>query len=172
MLSRVAYLLSWTPVAVVLSDKLCCAHHETTMAMAPAIPSGATVLVSRATSLKTLCRGEVVVISSMDGKRSLLRRVIGLPGDCVRPRAMSSAEDALPLTVVPHGFVWVQADVRELRACEQAEGKLRFVAEDSDDFGSVPAAMIKGRAIRFLPSFSRVVTKKVDRSFEPSVRYT
>lgn len=171
MLSRAAYLLSWAPVAVVLSDTLCTAHHERTTAMSPAVPQGATVLVSRAVRPATLSRGDVVTVSSADGRRRLLRRVIALPGDYVRTRAALLADAPptrdTPLAVVPPGFVWLQADRRDADA-DGGDGE----HADSDDYGAVPVAMITGRATRFLPSGRRVASTKADRVFEPTMRYS
>ena len=73
-------------------------------------------------------RGEVVVLRSPNNpKEWLTKRVIGLPGDCVRPRDASASQ-----VHVPRGHIWV-------------EGDNEHASRDSNHFGAVPAALIEAR---------------------------
>ena len=87
-------------------------------------------------------RGDVVVLSSPhEPKEMLTKRIVGMPGDWVRPRAAAQAEasgdDASRgmlgnLVHVPRGQLWV-------------EGDNEASSNDSNSFGCVAAALVEAR---------------------------
>lgn len=161
---RLLNLLSWAPVGVLISDKAFTLHRDPSGALSPSIPANSVVLVSRLHPARSLVRGEAVLVDDLDGRRRLVRRVIALPGDCVRLREHVRGES--PTKIVPHGFVWLQADAR---AAVQKRGK---AVQDSDDFGAVPGAMVTGRVMRVLNTGESVGREPSDRVLQPAVRYT
>ena len=97
-------------------------------------------------SARTLAyrRGDVVVLRSPNAPDEMLtKRVVGLPGDWVRPRAAAhafeNATDSSQLSAasrdvvhVPRGQLWV-------------EGDNAASSNDSNGFGCVAAALIEAR---------------------------
>lgn len=161
---RLLTLLSWAPVGVVISDKAFTLHRDGAGALSPSIPANSVVLVSRLHPARSLVRGDAVLVDDLDGRGRLIRRVIGLPGDCVRLREPVKGESATK--IVPHGFVWLQADAR---APMQKPSK---DVKDSDDFGAVPIAMVTGRVMRVLNNGESVRRKPSDRVLQNAGRYT
>ena len=78
-----------------------------------------------------LRRGDVVVLRAPNHPEELMtKRVVGLPGDCVQPRADARMGPAP--TYVPRGHVWVEGDNSQ-------------ASNDSNNFGAVAAALIEAR---------------------------
>ena len=75
-------------------------------------------------------RGDVVVLRSPHEPTELLtKRVVGLPGDLIRPRSNAHHSDVVHL---PRGQLWVEGD-NEHRS------------NDSNSFGPVSAALVEAR---------------------------
>jgi hypothetical protein len=78
-------------------------------------------------------RGELVTASNPESGEKLVRRVVALGGDYVRPLGETSGSR---LVVVPTGFVWLECDRESKR-----DGSM---CEDSNDFGPVSASLSTG----------------------------
>ncbi|KAJ1904026.1 hypothetical protein LPJ81_002741 [Coemansia sp. IMI 209127] len=86
-----------------------------------------------------LKRGDIVAfVSPFEPERVVIKRIIGLPHDCVVPRTNSQA-----FVRIPKGHCWV-------------EGDESFHSNDSNTFGPLPMALIKSRAIAPIWPPSRV----------------
>ncbi|KAJ2850395.1 hypothetical protein IWW36_001947 [Coemansia brasiliensis] len=89
-----------------------------------------------------LRRGDIVVFASpSDPDRRLVKRIIGMPHDCVVP--LSNPDSYVR---VPQGQCWV-------------EGDESFHSSDSNSFGPIPIALITGRAITPIWPLSRFGTR-------------
>lgn len=163
MRHRLLSFLSWTPVGIVISDKLFTLHYDAPGSLSPSIPSNSLVLVSRLHSTP-LSRGDAVLVDDLSGRHRLLRRVIGLPGDYIRLREQGEQESKTK--IVPQGFVWLQADGKE-DARKRGED-----VSDSDDFGAVPKALVTGKVLRVVNSGQDVSREPSDRVLQPAVRYS
>ncbi|KAJ1665322.1 hypothetical protein EV178_003253 [Coemansia sp. RSA 1646] len=102
-----------------------------------------------------LARGDVVAfVSPFNPDRMVIKRIIGLPHDCVVPRTNSNA-----FVRIPKGHCWV-------------EGDESFHSNDSNTFGPLPMGLIKSRAIapvwppwRFAARVSDMPTLKKKRVY-------
>lgn len=177
-LSRLATYLSWVPVAVVVYDRVGTVHCVRDVDMQPAVGRN-TLCVLRRVRPSSLAHGEVVAVMTADGSRTVLRRLVALPGDYVVPRRAARSASPLPSgsggggdgidaggegvvgiggemekkaqgRYVPPGFVWVETDVYQSDAlCE----------------GKVPLGVIRGRVTRILPSLQTIPNLPSDRAF-------
>lgn len=146
MLRRVAWaVISWLPVGVVFSDNVATLHHVSDSEMAPAVAPNTLCLVRRSKRPSALVHGQVVAVRSVDGSRTMLRRVIGLGGDYVQPR--DTTDD---LTFVPPGFAWLEADHPQT---------------DTESEGTVAIAIVVGRVTRVLPSGHAIAIIPSERAF-------
>jgi signal peptidase I len=119
--------------------------------MAPHIASGEHVLVNTfAYRFAGPKRGDIVAFRRDDAMRPLfIKRVIGLPGDCIdirrgrvlvdgrplaEPYVRYPDERSFPQTTVPDGTVYVLGDNRA-------------DSEDSRFFGPIPQSQLLGRAL-------------------------
>jgi len=76
-------------------------------------------------------RGDVVVLRAPHNPDELLtKRVVGLPGDCVRPRPTARHGDEA--THIPRGHLWI-------------EGDNEHASNDSNSFGSVSVGLVEAR---------------------------
>lgn len=80
-------------------------------------------------------RGDVVCLYAPKKKGSVVKRVIGLPGDEITPRD-STYNEGLPL-FIPSGYVWVEGD--------NANNSI-----DSNQYGLVPVGYVVGQVTRIL----------------------
>ncbi|KAJ2552538.1 hypothetical protein EV175_003272 [Coemansia sp. RSA 1933] len=81
-------------------------------------------------SYRALKRGDIVsFVSPANPDRVVIKRIIGLPHDCVVPRSNPNAYVRIPI-----GHCWV-------------EGDESFHSNDSNMFGPLPIALITSRAI-------------------------
>lgn len=128
-------VLKWAPLGVVFSDTVA------TLAWLPAPQdrankggsAGSIVIMTRIHRDGVLRRGDAVVLYSPTSPRdSLLQRVVGLEGDVVRQRI----DDTDGLVPIPRGGVWVEAT--KIGAAQSAL--------DSNSFGAVSSALVRGRA--------------------------
>jgi inner membrane protease subunit 2 len=80
------------------------------------------------------CRGDVVVLRSPHQPDELMtKRVVGLPGDWVRPRADAcNGQSSSQPVVVPRGHLWV-------------EGDNEHASKDSNSFGPIAAGIVEAR---------------------------
>ena len=78
-------------------------------------------------------RGDVVVLRSPSNPDELLtKRIVGLPGDCVRPRPTALHGDAM--TNIPRGHVWVEGDNAD-------------ASNDSNNFGAVAIGLVEANVV-------------------------
>lgn len=150
MLRRIATALSWAPVALIVSDHVVSVHRARNSDMEPAVPSNALCVVRRTAVPRALSHGQVVAVVTADGSRNVLRRVVALPGDYVRPVQASASGR---MTFVPPGFVWLEAD--EVAANVPGDSTV----------GKVPVACVMGHVTRTLPSGKLVEVCPTDRAF-------
>lgn len=159
-LSRILTMLSWGPVAVVVNDFVGTVHWTMADDMQPAVEANRLCFIRRCRYLSTLKHGEVLALVSPDGSHIVLRRLIGLPGDYVRPRNFQVHQSPTSeMRFVPPGFVWVETDTSS-------------AATPSSVFSdtSVPVAVICGRVTHTLPSFQPVKVEPSDRAFPSNNR--
>lgn len=155
--SRILTLLSWAPVAVVVSDFIGTIHWTNNDDMAPAVPLNSVCTIRRVRRYSSLKHGQVVALVTPDGKGTILRRVVGLPGDYVQVRdthQKSRLTSASDMRFVPPGFAWVETD--------NLPGK-STTALFTDE--PVPVAVIRGCAVRTFPSCHTVAVIPSDRAF-------
>lgn len=161
VLSRILTTLSWAPVAVVVSDFVGTVHWTTTDDMDPAVGANRLCVVRRCRRLSTLRHGEVLALATPDGSHTVLRRLVGLPGDYVRSRnTRADHSPANHMPFVPPGFIWVETD--------NDVSKLSSPHILSDT--PVPVAMIRGRVTHVLPSFQSITVEPSDRAFPSNNR--
>jgi Signal peptidase, peptidase S26 len=134
MLRRAVLAASWLPVLVIANDSL-----GGVVRVPPdydgSLPPGSFLWVSRLRAGAMPARGELVALTSPECRSDrLLRRVVALGGDLVRPRAES---DGRRLVVVPAGSIWVECD---LDTSVAATDHVR----DSNEFGPVSASLVSG----------------------------
>lgn len=159
-LSRILTMLSWGPVAVVVSDFVGTLHWTMADDMQPAVEANRLCFIRRCRYLSTLKHGEVLALVSPDGGHIVLRRLIGLPGDYVRPRNIQVHQSPTDgMHFVPPGFVWVETDTSSTTTPSS-------VFSDT----SVPVAVIRGRVTHTLPLFQSVKIEPSDRAFPSNNR--
>lgn len=141
-------LFSWAPVGVLVSDKFFTLHYDEAGALSPSIAPRSLLLVSRLHAPHAAARGDPVLVDDLAGSARLLRRVIALQGDYVRP---PHARD--PPAIVPKGHVWLDGG-------------------DAPHQRPVPAALVKGTVIAVLNPARRVEREPSDRVVQPAVRYS
>lgn len=86
-------------------------------------------------------RGDVVVLRSPSNPSELMtKRIVGLPGDWVRPRAdATNGQSSSTPVAVPRGHLWV-------------EGDNEHASKDSNNFGPIAAALVEARvAFKLVP---------------------
>lgn len=80
-------------------------------------------------------RGDVVIVKSPESPdESLAKRLVGLPGDTVVRRGRAGEEQERRFERVPKGKCWIEGD----------NGK---TSKDSNSYGAVPLALVKGRVM-------------------------
>ena len=96
-------------------------------------------------------RGDVIVMKSPnDPDEMLTKRVVGLPGDCVKPRG-DARVGSRPIHV-PRGQLWVEGDN------EQS-------SNDSNSFGAVATALVEARVFfKVWPPHQAGPVKQSERS--------
>jgi len=141
----VSVLLAWLIVNYLA--QMCVVNQSS---MYPTLAHGDRILVNKlAPRYRLPERGEIVVLADPRGvEKSLIKRVVGLPGDTVEiqnglilvngdpfpevPTVQTECEDQAPVTVQP-GSLYVMGDNRP-------------VSLDSRDFGPVPLTSVEGFA--------------------------
>ena len=96
--------------------------------MEPNINSGDILIVERISKrMQKLQRGDIVIVRSPSDPRShLCKRIIGVYGDRVR--------SGFSYTIISKGQLWLEGDNSNN-------------SNDSRSFGSVPEALVRGRAV-------------------------
>lgn len=97
-------------------------------------------------NLKNVNRGDIVVVwSPRRSERSLIKRVVGLPGDVIHPRRKRRP---LPY-VVPEGHIWIEGDNVD-------------ASYDSNDFGAISLNLVKAKALAVVFPRFQILKPKVD----------
>jgi inner membrane protease subunit 2 len=135
--------LTWVPVGYAVGDLLVAVHRIEGASMRPTLnpdgsaaaaasPSHDVVLAEKmSVRLYRWSRGDVVLLRSpVEPRRLLIKRLVGLEGDFVKPPRASG----LAAARVPAGHGWV-------------EGDSGGASEDSGAFGPVPLALLQARAV-------------------------
>ncbi|RKP00547.1 hypothetical protein CXG81DRAFT_13088 [Caulochytrium protostelioides] len=98
-------------------------------------------------------RGDVYFVTDpREPHRTLVKRLVGLPGDHVQRRPTFRRADAV--VVVPAGHAWIESDES-------------FHGQDSTTFGPVPLGLFKSRVVWILwplDRFGPVPYRRYDRS--------
>ncbi len=96
--------------------------------------------------------GDVVILSHpRDSKRQLVKRILALPGDLVKPWLPPGTRDGYepPVIKIPAGHMWVESDEP-------------FHGQDSNTFGPVPLGLVSARVAWIVwPRFQRVPKERV-----------
>ncbi|KAJ1736375.1 hypothetical protein LPJ72_001461 [Coemansia sp. Benny D160-2] len=127
-------------VAIFLNDNIVSLQMITGRSMQPALNPDSNHLwrdvvvmdrcVQGLLSTQRLERGDIVAfVSPFNPERVVIKRIIGLPHDCVVPHTNPQA-----FVRIPKGHCWV-------------EGDESFHSNDSNTFGPLPMALIKSRAV-------------------------
>ncbi|GAC76810.1 mitochondrial inner membrane protease, subunit IMP2 [Moesziomyces antarcticus T-34] len=167
---RAMFVLGWIPVAAFITSHLYSLGNVTGGSMSPtfngpyAEASAANaradvVLLNRSVSYQhnELRPGDIVtLISPLDPRLLLTKRVIALPGDTVRVWAPGASTSAGKWTriKIPPGHVWVEGDAAVdivPRSLEKVANSARLPAgvrnksRDSREFGPVPMGLITSK---------------------------
>lgn len=137
-------ILSWAPVGILLSDTVGSLHYTSTSEMSPAVPVNSVCVIWRNKRTFSLTHGQAVAVKNADGSKTVIRRIVGLGGDYVKPRNSNR------LMYVQPGFVWLEAD------CPH---------EETECEGDIPIAAIIGRVSHLLPSGHTIAIEPSERAF-------
>lgn len=137
-------ILTWVPVGILISDKVGTLHRTSTSEMSPAVPANSVCVIWRSKRTFSLTHGLAVAVKNAEGSKTVVRRIVGLGGDYVRPRNNNK------LVFVPPGFVWLEAD------CPQ---------EETECEGETPIAAVIGRVSHILPSGHTIAIEPSERAF-------
>ncbi|SPO23360.1 related to inner mitochondrial membrane peptidase 2 [Ustilago trichophora] len=177
-LSRTLFALGWIPVAAFITSHLYSLGNVTGGSMSPTfngpypVASAANapsdvVLLNRTVKVKhqELKAGDIVtLISPLDPRMLLTKRIIALPGDTVRVWVPGShpAKGGSEVTAgrwtrlkIPPGHVWIEGDAavsivpgsleRIANSPQTSAASLRNKSRDSREFGPVPMGLITSR---------------------------
>jgi len=85
--------------------------------------------------LRPLKRGDLVVmISPLDPRAQICKRVLGLPGDVICVDPTGEYAPSTEHVVIPKGYIWIVGDNASM-------------SRDSRVYGPVPSALVRGRVI-------------------------
>ncbi|GAC96105.1 hypothetical protein PHSY_003685 [Pseudozyma hubeiensis SY62] len=166
-LNRTLFLLGWIPVSLFVTSHLYSLGNVTGSSMSPTFngPPSTTsitsdvVLLNRTikVSLDKLKAGDIVtLISPLDPRLLLTKRIIALAGDTVRVYApgMNGGAGKWTRIKIPPGHVWVEGDAavdivpgsleRTVNGKSVPRG-VRNKSRDSREFGPVPMGLITSR---------------------------
>lgn len=185
-LTRTLFLLGWIPVAAFITSHLYSIGNVTGGSMSPTfngphhIASAANarsdvVLLNRTVKYKhnELRTGDIVtLISPLDPRLLLTKRIIALPGDTVRVWVSGAGRTALAgrwtRIKVPPGHVWVEGDA----AVDIIPGSLERVANSSSAASSVAGLRTKSRDSReFGPVPMGLITSRIEMILWPPARF-
>ncbi|KAJ9478065.1 Mitochondrial inner membrane protease subunit 2 [Pseudozyma hubeiensis] len=166
-LNRTLFLLGWIPVSLFITSHLYSLGNVTGSSMSPTFngPPSLTsttsdvVLLNRTikVSLDKLKAGDIVtLISPLDPRLLLTKRIIALAGDTVRVYApgMNGGAGKWTRIKIPPGHVWVEGDAAvdivpgSLERTVNGKSVPRVVrnkSRDSREFGPVPMGLITSR---------------------------
>ena len=171
-MSRALFALGWIPVAAFITSHLYSLGNVTGASMSPtfngpyATASAANarsdvVLLNRTVKVKhdELRAGDIVtLVSPLDPRLLLTKRIIALPGDTVRvwvPASQAGTSGRWTRIKIPPGHVWIEGDAavdivpgsleRIANAAAPTSAALRNKSRDSREFGPVPMGLITSR---------------------------
>jgi len=115
-----------------------------------------TVVFTR--SVQDLTRGDIVIVKSPRTSKNIIKRVVGLEGDSVKPLGVNNIPKTTSVTI-PTNHIWVESDAG-------------FGYQDSSIFGPVETSLVQAKVKYFADDSSKFKPwsyQSVDKNLPPSV---